>query len=310
MNVLITGATGFIGQHLLDELAGDDLQITVVSRQENPKFWCANKNFRIVRADISDKQALKETFTNIDVVVNLAAELKKTKDFEVTNIQGTRTLAELALENHLKKIVHLSSVGVVGMQYSLTPVMVDEDTACNPQNEYERTKLEAEKIIINSKVPFVILRPTNVFGDHHPKQALLGFLQRIKASNTFPMSKEAIVNYVYSKDVAHAIRFALQNNISNRVINVGESMFLKNFIELAAKELSVGCKMQNIPLSLLSAFNAFGYFEIGKVKERLRGVSNSVTYKDEFMKADIGYKYGLEIGIKNTIEFYKKNKAL
>ena len=61
MNILITGATGFIGQHLLDELAGDHFQIKIISRQQDTKFWCSNKNFSILQADLSDKESLRKS---------------------------------------------------------------------------------------------------------------------------------------------------------------------------------------------------------------------------------------------------------
>jgi nucleoside-diphosphate-sugar epimerase len=310
MNVLITGATGFIGQHLLEELAGDDLQIKIISRQQYPAFWCRNKNFKIIQADISDKQSLKEAFLNTDVVINLAAEIKNTENLELTNILGTKNIVELSQGNNVKKVIHLSSVGVVGMQYSLTSISVDENTSCNPKNEYERTKLESEKIISNSKIPFVILRPTNVFGDHHPRKALLGFFQRMKNGNSFPIKKEAIVNYVYVKDVAHAISFFLLNNTENKTINIGEAIPLKDFIAMAAKELSVTYKIKNLPSAFFSGMETFGYFGVEKLKEKLRGVSNCVEYKDEFMKKNIGYKYGLQRGIKKSIKYYTNQELV
>jgi dTDP-4-dehydrorhamnose 3,5-epimerase len=306
MNILITGATGFIGQHLLEELAGDDLNITVISRQQDPIFWCVNKKFKKIQADISKKESLKEAFKNIDAVINIAAELKNNAKFESTNILGTKNLIELSVENKVKKIIHLSSVGVVGMQYSLTPVVVDENTPCHPKNGYERTKLKSEEIIKSSEIPYVILRPTNVFGDHHPRKALLGFFQRIKAGKAFPMTKNAVANYVYVKDVAHAMRFALLNNIENKVINAGETILLKNFIEMAAKELSVGYKITYLSSILFSALEIFTLGHFGK----LRGISNCVEYKDEFMKKSIGYKYGFKSGIKNSTQFYLNQKLL
>lgn len=310
MNVLITGATGFIGQHLLDELAGDGHRIKVVSRQPKPGFWCSNKNFTIIQADISDKHSLKEAFSNTDVVINLAAELKSPENFQPTNILGVKNIVELSEENNIKKIIHLSSVGVVGMQYSLSRVAVDEYTSCAPNNGYERTKLEAEKIISKSKIPFVIFRPTNVFGDHHPRQAILGFLRKIKNKSTFPIKKNASVNYVYVKDVAHAIRFALNSNIESKVIDIGESVPLKDFIKMSAQELSVKYNTINISPLLFSVIEIFGYFGSRMLKEKLRAISNCVEYRDEFMKKNIGYKYGLKAGIKNTVEFYINQKLL
>jgi nucleoside-diphosphate-sugar epimerase len=193
---------------------------------------------------------------------------------------------------------------VVGMQYSLTPISVDENTPCYPKNEYERTKLESEKIISNSKIPFAILRPTNVFGDHHPRQALLGFFRRMKDGNSFPIKKDAVANYVYVRDVAHAIRFFLLNPTENKTVNIGETIPLKSLIEITSQQLAVGYKIKNIPALFFRAMEVVGYFGIQKLKEKLRGISNCVEYKDEFMKKSIGYKYGFKSGINNSVTYY------
>lgn len=305
MNVLITGGTGFIGQHLLEELAGDDLQITVISRKQNPEFWCANKNFKIIQADISNKKTLEDAFSSTEVVINLAAELKSSANFESANILGTKNIVELSEVNKIKKIIHLSSVGVVGMQYSLTKTVVDETTPCHPKNEYERTKLRSEEIMKGSKVPYVILRPTNVFGDHHPRQALLGFFQHIKEQRVFLMKKDAVVNYVYAKDVAHAIRYFVTNNAENRIINIGEATSLKEYAEMTSRLLGVSCTLKNMPDLLFAMANALGYFGMFRMKEKLRGISNCVEYADSYMKNTIGYKYGVRNGLLNSILFYK-----
>jgi len=310
MNILITGATGFIGQHLLEELAGDNLHIRIISRQQDPKFWCMNKNFRVLRANIADKRSLKDVFSNTDIVINLAAELRDSENFEPTNILGVQNIVALSRENNIKKIIHLSSVGVVGLQYSLRNIVVDENFFCDPKNEYERTKLEAEKIIIDSKIPFTILRPTNVFGDHHPRKALLGFLQRIKEQKPFPIKKDAIVNYVYVKDVAHTIRFSIQNNIENTTINIGESIHLRSFIEMAAQQMDYSCNIRYIPSIAFTAMEAIRYLRSEEIKSKFRGVSNLVKYKDDFLKKKIGYKYGLKTGIHNTAAYYFKQGLL
>lgn len=305
MNVLITGGTGFIGQHLLDELQADGLQLTVISRQASPKFWCDTKNFKVIQADIADKESIRKALTGIEAVINLAAELKKHDHFESTNITGTENLVELSEELGVKKIIHLSSVGVVGMQHSSSPLIVDETTQCYPKNGYERTKLESEMIIARGSIPYTILRPTNVFGDHHPRQTLLGLMQRIKNGSPIPMSEKAMVNYVYAKDVAHAIRFCLLNKIEDKTINIGQSMPLKKFVETIAAQLGVKPNIKLLPSFFLSAMDFFGYFGVEKVKERLRSISNRVEYSDKFMNKIIGYKYRVEVGISTTLSYYK-----
>ena len=308
MKVLITGATGFIGQHLLDELKDDPFSIRIISRKQKPELWCTNKNFEIVQADITNKASLEKAFAGIDVVINLAAELQETSKLEATNITGIKNLVELADKNNVKKIIHLSSVGVVGMQYSRNKITVDENSPCHPQNEYERTKLQSETLLNEfgkkSKTEINIIRPTNVFGDHHPRKALLGFFQRIKNGRSFPAASNATVNYVYVKDVAHALRYCLLNNIGNKTFNAGETMPLESFIQASAGALQCKSNTTQMPSLFFQLMNATGYFGIEKIKTNLRGISNCVEYQDAFMKNKIQYKYGTEKGIANTIKDY------
>ena len=308
MKVLITGATGFIGQHLLDELKDDPFSVRIISRKQKPEFWCANKNFEIVQGDITNKTSLEKAFEGIDVVINLAAELQDTSKLEATNITGIKNLVELADKNNVKKIIHLSSVGVVGMQYSRNKIIVDESSPCHPQNEYERTKLQSETLLNEfgkkSKTEINIIRPTNVFGDHHPRKALLGFFQRIKSGKSFPAASNAIVNYVYVKDVAHALRFCLLNDIGNKTFSIGKSLPLQDFLKLSADQLKSKSNIVYLPSFLFRLMNLLGYLGIEKLKANLRGISNCVEYQDAFMKNKIQYKYGTEKGIANTIKDY------
>jgi|ERR1051326_8367154 dihydroflavonol-4-reductase len=305
MKILITGATGFIGQHLLEELKDDDVEINIISRKKNPKFWCEHNKLEIFNGDVSQKASMNQSFKNVDVLINLAAELKNNDKYESTNIGGTKNLIALCKENRVKKIIHLSSVGVVGVQYSGRKIIVDENFPCHPQNEYERTKLEAEKIISNSEISFVILRPTNVFGDHHPRNSLLNLFQQLKKEKLFPLQKNASVNYVYAKDVAHAIRFCLLNNVENKIFNIGESMLLLDFLKLCSAEIKASLRTLNMSSVFFGLGEALNYFGIKKIKKKLRVISNRVEYKSEFMNTQIKYKYGIKTGIKNTIAFYK-----
>ena len=309
MKILITGGTGFIGQHLLEELKDDAFSLRIISRQAKPAFWCTNKNFEVVQGDIADKGSLEKAFAGVDILVNLAAELRDPGKFEASNITGVKNIIELSEKNNIKKIVHLSSVGVVGMQYSRKKIVVDENTACHPKNEYERTKLQSE-ILLNefgkkSKTAINILRPTNVFGDHHPRQALLGFLQRVKSGGSFPAAPDAVVNYVYAKDVAHALRFCLLNSIGNKTFNVGENMSFQDFLDLAAKELNVRGNTTRLPSLVFALLEVFGYFGIKKLRAQFRGLSNCVEYRDSYMQQSVKYKYGIPSGLAHSVAFFK-----
>lgn len=305
MKILITGATGFIGQHLLEELKSDEVSIRIISRKQSHSLWCANKNFETFTGDLSDKSSLEPAFREVDIVINLAAELREPGRYHETNIQGVENLIELSEKNKVKKIIHLSSTGVVGMQYSRKKVVINAQSPCHPQNEYERTKLQSELLLrTQNTTDVVILRPTNVFGENHPRKYLLEFLQRVKSGVAIPRTRESTVNYVYVKDVAHAIRHTLLHKTDAPIITIGETMLFRDFLKVIERHMSVACQTRYIPTLPVAFMEAFNYLGIEKIKTSLQAISNCVAYDDSYMKTRILYKYGIEQGIQRTIANY------
>ena len=306
--ILITGATGFIGQHLLEELKGEDFSLRIISRSSSPQFWCSNMNFERCVADLSDLSSLEPVFEGIDIVVNLAAELNDENKMFSTNTIGVQNIIELALKYGVQKIIQISTESVVGVKYSRKTIVVDETFPCNPVNEYARTKLQAEMLLseaaINGNVTSIILRPTHVFGDYHPQNYILELFKRIKSEIAIPRLKNTTVNYIYVKDVAHAIRFFLNNSIKSQVVNIADDLTFSDFLRIASNALGVTCSVRNVPGFIFAVLEIFKYFGQENIRARFQSVSNCVEYSNQFMKNIIGYKHGVEAGIRKTIDYY------
>jgi len=312
MNVLVTGATGFIGRHLLEAMKNDNVRLRLLTRRADAKFDLSSAT--IVHGDLSATASLEPAFENLDVVVNLAAELRDGKNYEQTNIRGVVNVARLAKQNNVR-VVHLSSVGVTGMQYSAKRIVVDEQTPCAPKNEYERTKLRSEEILNEAfgenSSQLVILRPTNVFGDAHPREALLRFLQSVKNRKPLVCTKDAMVNYVYVKDLAQVIRhFTLGKSAG--VFNVGQTMLFLDFLRASAKLLSVEPRCTVLPRLLFALPEALGHFGKSGLRANLRSLSNRVEYSDARLLAAFpqAYPFGTLKGLERTIEYYKSKGVL
>ena len=311
----MTGATGFIGQHLIEDLAGLGYSIRIVSRQKNPKMWVKNTNFELVQGDISNLDFMLSVTKGIDIIINMAAELKNTDNFENTNITGVKNIVASALKNKVKRIVHLSSVGVIGMQYSNVPINVNEETKPNPQNKYEVTKLASEGVLIEStrgkEIELVVLRPTNVYGEHHPKNYLLNFFSRVKREKLFVYRSDAILNYVYVKDLTAVIRFFMHSNSSREIIyNVGSQISFVNFLNITQTSLKAPILKISLPPFLFIMLDLFHYFGLKAVKLKLQSVSNMVAYDDIKLKNCFEYEFGYHIGIENTIKYYQSNNGV
>lgn len=303
--ILLTGAGGFVGKQVLPLLLEDDsLEVLVLSR--NPDKFENSGAYRLVKGDLQNKESLISAFANCDVLMNLAAEVRNKEQLHATNVKGTDNLIEAVLESEIKKVIHLSSVGVIGKNYSATPYLVSENEAQNPQNAYEISKSISEKKIIealSSKVDLLIFRPTNVFGEYHPFSALLHLMKHIQQKKPLIYAKNARVNYLYVRDLAHILVWSLKVEHHAMVYNVGSTMPLSSFYHLLSEKLKVKTRILRLPTIFFVALQKMGI-------SKFQSVSNAVSYSDAELKKHYEYPFGMEKGLENTILFYQSNHKL
>ncbi len=167
-NVLITGATGFIGSHLAEELARRGCRVSCLVRRASQVKELERLNVRLVAGDYLDPGSLEEAVQGQDAVFHLAALLngRDWQDFYRANTLSTRNLVEACLKagSGLKSFVFVSSISAVGP--SEGGRRLDEEAPCRPISHYGRSKLAAEQAVQNAghRLPWVIVRPPNVLG--------------------------------------------------------------------------------------------------------------------------------------------------
>ncbi|MEJ6615570.1 MAG: NAD(P)-dependent oxidoreductase [Crocinitomicaceae bacterium] len=305
--VIITGASGFVGKDLLKFLDLNLYEISVITRDKQKSENKFDSSVRIVEADLMDVSSLKKAFENQDVLINLAAEVRNHDLLEKTNVQGTKNLIEAIQHARINKVIHLSSVGVVGKPYSNIAIKINEDVEPTPQNDYERTKNISEQLLneaaVSNAFDLVVLRPTNVFGENHPFNALLNLMQTVENGKPLITTKGAKVNYVYVSDVSASIISALENKTKNGIYNVGYSMDLNEFYSVIMNAMKLKIRIFSVP-SILTSFT----YKLGVKK--LQSISNRLEYSDNQLRENFSYPFGIEMGIKNTVEHYKKQGVL
>jgi nucleoside-diphosphate-sugar epimerase len=174
MNVLLTGAKGYIGTKIaLDVLQKGNAIIGVDLNSENAYLLANNPNFEFNKADITNAETLPDKIRNADVLIHCAAlvhnkstDLSRENYFRV-NYEGTKNILNFLDKGRLKQIVFLSTVSVYGdISDNMAP---DEDTPVNPEDFYGESKLAAEKEIreFSEKyhIPYTIFRLVPVYGD-------------------------------------------------------------------------------------------------------------------------------------------------
>jgi dihydroflavonol-4-reductase len=248
---LVTGGTGFLGRRLISLLLAEGWQVRVLSRRRPlgaPEL--TGVGAEVYQGDLSAPDGLGRALRRVDVVFHLAGETQDPRRFAAVNVSGTRYLLETALAEGVQRVVHVSSVGVVGSPPALT---VTETTACHPRNEYERTKLAGERLALEfcsgRGLPVTVIRPANVFGDGDPQRRLLTLVRQVQRGQfVFVGSADAVVNYVYVDDVARACRLLADRETAvGEIYNVSDPAGIVEFVTSIAADTGGPIPTRRVP---------------------------------------------------------------
>lgn len=213
MNILVTGATGFIGRHLVAKLLQQN-EHSIFCLVRNPlkaKFF-QQKGALLIHGDITDKSSLEKILRHqIDIVYHCAAcvDSRNPAFLNKTNVEGTENVCNLASALSVKCMVYLSSVAVVS-GHDCVPLT--EDLPYSATNAYGKSKILAEKKVLyyrNKGLPAVILRPPMVYGEDEPH--LMRFLLFLLKHRLLPLLDSGIhkLHLVYVENVVAAMLYCL-----------------------------------------------------------------------------------------------------
>jgi len=171
---LLTGGTGFIGSHLIQELTQEQFQIVAIVRNEE-KFKektriSERKNLRVEKIlFLTDRELQTLTNERFDAIIHLAAIRGESNvpesEYQRVNVAGTEALLKFARENNIPKFIYISTVGVLGTIPHLQPAGADNEP--NPDNKYHTSKWQAEQLVRSyhgTALKTLILRPTITYG--------------------------------------------------------------------------------------------------------------------------------------------------
>lgn len=199
----VTGASGMIGGRIVEKLLERGYEVRGLTRGQH-----LNQAVRAFSADLSDEVHLDEFIRGADMVFHCAGELNDESKMQEVNILGTARIADLVSRHQIKYFCHLSSAGVVGRTLQRR---VDEATPCQPQNTYEQTKLEAERLAGRqiAGCTTIILRPTNVVDRSHLGELHLAVSGSLMSRVKTILKGGECAHMVHAMDVAAAALFFL-----------------------------------------------------------------------------------------------------
>lgn len=211
MKVLVTGAAGFLGGHLVDMLVerGDEVR-AMVRPEEDSGHLRTLEGVEIVQGDMTDRASLQRALSGVQRVYNVAAKTGPwgLEDvYRAVNVQGLADLIHTAMEAGVQRIVHTSSITVYG--HHLHGIVTEDDPYHAEDNPYSRTKIAGEKLIANlvrdEGAPVVITRPGWIYGPRD--MASFGrFVALVESGKGFLIgSGKNIVPVVYVRDVVQGL---------------------------------------------------------------------------------------------------------
>ena len=259
-SVLVTGAGGFIGSHLVEDQLRRGRMVTALDVQLDRLEHLRNADgLKLVQGDIRDSEGVSRSLEQIDVVFHLASahlEVSRSQSyFETINVDAARDLVERAAEAGVKRMVHCSTVGVYG---ALTELPANEETECRPDIEYEITKLKGEIAVreaaAKNELSTVILRPAWVYGPGCPRT--LKLFRAIK-SKRFVMVGDGnnFRHPIYIADMVDAFeKAALTDGINGETYIVAskEAVRLEELVAGIVSTLQMDYKPTRVPLIIMS----------------------------------------------------------
>lgn len=331
MRILVTGATGFIGNHLVKALLSQDHRVRVVIRPKKARLynpvWLTDSDVEVISGDITDPDAIRKATRGIDVVFHLAALLgnrtNQEAKFSYVNVYGTEVVINMSHEANVRQLIYLSTTGVMGRLKNLPGTLNDP---YNPGDAYEKSKSQAEQLVLKSatqgKVNATIIRPTHVYGPGECNTLpLYRLMKRIKIM-ALPNGGKSCFQPIYVSDLVDALISCVEEEKSKNKVYIvagNETISFKEFLTLSAKVIGIDVKILGLPEKLLDAigvtnerFSDMTRFPRIVTHSRIEFFQRNHIYDAKLIRDDLGWfpKVNLEEGLKKAVNWYQQNGLL
>lgn len=311
--ILVTGASGFLGQALSWELARRDHEVRCAVRSISSSISLPGKIIRV--GDIDLRTNWDEALAGINTIIHLAARVhiiqetanNPSAEFRLVNVGGTEKLARTAVERGVKRIVYVSSIGVNGNITEGTPF--SESSVLAPYDPYTESKYEAEQALFSiaalTGLEVVVIRPPLVYGPHNPGN-FLRLLKIVQQGIPLPLaSVENCRSMIYLGNLLDAlITAALHSKACGQtyLVSDGEDVSTPELIRHIARLMGKQARLWALPLATLRWTGKVA----GKSSE-LEKLIGSLMIDSSKIRADLGWSapYTFDEGLAKTVKWFQ-----
>lgn len=235
--ILVTGATGFVGGHLVRRLRTEGLAVRALVRTPAKAQALRDLGVEAVPGDINDLPSLGSASTGCETVIHLVGIIQEGRGFTFrsVHVEGTRNVLDAAKKAGVNHFIHQSALG----------------TRDGAKSEYHRTKYEAEKLVRASGIPFTILRPSLIYGPGD--QFTLRLADAIRLSPVLPVigSGRSKVQPIFIEDVASCIvKIVAGNEHRNKTYEIAgpEQLTYEEVTKAIAAALGISRPNVHLPM--------------------------------------------------------------
>lgn len=325
MKILVTGATGFLGKYILEELAAHGHQLIAFGRNEVVGKTLVNENVQFVQGDFSALDEITDAAKGMDAIVHagaLSTVWGKWDAFYQANVLGTQNVLQACAQNQIKRLVFISSPSIYAAPKDQLHIQESEAPVQNDLNFYIKSKLMAEALIHDdAQISSVILRPRGLFGIGDT--SIIPRLIQVNQKIGIPLfaGGNQLVDVTCVENVALAVRLSLEvEQAAGQIYNItnGEPTSFKDILDQLHQELGIPVKYLRLNYSLVFGITyllekMYTLFSLSKeplfTKYTLYLLRYSQTLSIEKAKAELGYrpKITLTEGIKKYAKHYRSN---
>ena len=327
--ILITGASGFIGSFIVEEALRKGFETWAAVRKSSSREFLKDERIHFIELNLSSEEDLKRQLADVqfDYVVHAAGVTKclNAADFRRINTEGTQHLVKALIATHqpLKRFVFISSLSIMGAireQQPYTEIL--ETDAPQPNTAYGLSKLEAERWLdaLNADFPYVVLRPTGVYGPRERDYFLQ--IKSIKNHTDFAVGfTRQDITFIFVTDVVQAVFLALEKGQTGRkyLLSDGEVYQSATFSDYVHEELGRPWWIRiKAPIWLLRIITFCGEYW-GRWTKKMTALN-----KDKFnilrqrnwrcdispARQELGFEPQVKLkeGVRRSIRWYKENK--
>lgn len=325
--VLITGASGFVGFHLLNQALASGLEVFAAVRKNSNVMHLQHLDIQYVYLNYASIDEMKQMLEplELDYIVHAAGstKAKAERDYNRINAEYSRNLAVAAMDltKPLEKFLFVSSLAAIG-PLTVLDGQIGDHTVPRPVTSYGKSKLLAEQYLKEvPSLPLLVIRPTAVYGPRE-KDILILFKSISKGLEPYIGKFEQQFSFVYVKDLAELIVMALGAQVLNKSYNISDGFTYHRYAiaDFTKSILNKKTIKFHLPVGTVGALAALMDVVYAKSsttptlnKEKMAELT-AVNWACDIssLKKDIGYvpKFNLKEGLAETLSWYKENNWL